>query len=622
MNFTRALSKLALSGLQLCLLTFLSPQAKCHDGPDPWMRWRFDENNAFATDSAIDSREAKAILGKAGKIVGDFKRLTSENNRGLFLKGGKCGIEITPDFRSLQTPPPTQELTVSVWATVEERQKWGGLVSLLQDNGNYERGWALGFNERVFTLAVVGKEGPQRLTYLEGKTPYELGKPYHVVGVYDGRLMQLYVNGQLEAESQLQQGPILYPESAPLMVGAYKDANEFYGLRGRLFEASIFAAAAKAKWVQSEFRHRAQLATSPAKLHWDPLDFEIKPYLQNGQQDSMTVMWKTNRPAQGKIRFGPDATCEKELADTTAKTIHEHIIQDLKIGSQYFYQVECTDETGRIIRSEARPFQTAPAKETPFAFAVVGDTQGNPKISGLIAEMAWGQRPNFLLHAGDLVDTGTNDSHWTEEFFPSLSPLIQHVPFFPVLGNHEQNAKNYFDYVSLPAPEYYYTFNYGNTQFFMIDSNRNVDPSSEQFLWLDRQLSASKATWKFVCHHHPPYSSDENDYGNLWKTNKSTRGDLRVRKLVTLYEKHGVDFVWNGHIHSYERTWPVEKAKSSRPQRADLHDHWGWRRIAGNTRPEPAIFSKHCASWTPLLHGENQWSALGDSSIRHRKPPV
>jgi len=113
--------------------------------------------------------------------------------------------------------------------------------------------------------------------------------------------------------------------------------------------------------------------------------------------------------------------------------------------------------------------------------------------------------------------------------------------------------------MSLPDPEYYYQFSYGNAQFFMLDTNRNVDPGSEQYKWLEDELAKSKATWKFVCHHHPPYSSDENDYGDLWKTNVSDRGSLEARQLSPLYEKHDVDIVWNGHIHSYERTWPVEK---------------------------------------------------------------
>ena len=196
-----------------------------------------------------------------------------------------------------------------------------------------------------------------------------------------------------------------------------------------------------------------------------------------------------------------------------------------------------------MIESEVATFQTACKPETPFAFAVISDTQDNPAVSGPVAELAWAQRPNFLLHPGDLVSQGRMSDDWIDEFFASMHPLISRVPFYPVLGNHEQNAKNYFDYMSLPEPEYFYKFTYGNAEFFMIDSNRKVNPGSEQFKWLDKSLGESNAVWKFVCHHHPPFSSDENDYGDLWKTNRSTRGDLRVRELVPLYEKHHVDIV-------------------------------------------------------------------------------
>jgi hypothetical protein len=64
-----------------------------------------------------------------------------------------------------------------------------------------------------------------------------------------------------------------------------------------------------------------------------------------------------------------------------------------------------------------------------------------------------------------------------------------------------------------------------------------------------------------VSYHHPSYSSDEDDYGNLWK-GKSTWGDLKIRPLCELFDKYGVDIVWNGHIHSYERTWPIRAGKA------------------------------------------------------------
>ena len=94
----------------------------------------------------------------------------------------------------------------------------------------------------------------------------------------------------------------------------------------------------------------------------------------------------------------------------------------------------------------------------------------------------------------------------------------------------------------------------------MVDSNRNVGPGSEQYVWLKKRLASSKAKWKFVSYHHPSYTSDENDYGDMW-SGPSTHGDLRIRALMPLFDQYGVDIVWNGHIHSYERTWPLKGGK-------------------------------------------------------------
>ena len=142
--------------------------------------------------------------------------------------------------------------------------------------------------------------------------------------------------------------------------------------------------------------------------------------------------------------------------------------------------------------------------------------------------------------------------------------------------------------MSLPAPEYYYTFEYGNAQFFMIDSNRKVAPGSEQYKFLERELKRSKAEWKVVCYHHPAYTSDENDYGNTWY-GPSTRGDLRTRKLVPLFDKYGVDIVWNGHIHSYERTWPLRQDKARSPTDGTVYmitgGGGGGLELAGPIRP-------------------------------------
>jgi predicted phosphodiesterase len=201
--------------------------------------------------------------------------------------------------------------------------------------------------------------------------------------------------------------------------------------------------------------------------------------------------------------------------------------------------------------------------DSAFAFTVIGDTQKNPTITGKIAKLMWDRRPNFVVHVGDVVDNGPDKREWVYELFKPSAELFSRVAVFPTIGNHERNHANYYRYFSLPAPEYYYRYRYGNADFFVLDSNKSLKPGSEQFQWLDRELAKSDAAWKFAYHHHPAYSSDEDDYGNTL-VGSSTMGDMNVRNLVQLYEKYSVDIVMNGHIHLYERTWPLRAGKVDR----------------------------------------------------------
>jgi len=542
---------LSSSAVSICL---------AHEGPDPLARWRFD-SQSLATEG--DATTLKARRGPDGTMLGKHQIVGEKYQEAIFLPGGNSGIVLAEDYNQAKRFLPSESLTVSAVVSVDRPEQWGGLVGVIQDNGSRESGWLLGYDQNTFTFALRGQKGPGSLTYLKGKSKYEAGKLYHVVAVYDGETMQLYVNGKLDAESTEQSGPIQYPDKAPLMIGAYRDDNEFYGHRGRIRDIVLYDLAAKKAWVEHDYEHNADLAKLPPVAIYEPLDFVIDPYLQFGTQTTMTVMWRTNRPAMGTLFYGETAECEKRIDLSDLNTIHEIRIENLQPQTQYFYRTESRlSEEAQPLLSKVATFQTAVKRDTPFAFAVISDTQGNPAVSGKLAGFAWEQRPSFLLHPGDLVSNGPDDSHWTQHFFPSMNRLIRHVPFYPVLGNHERNARYYYDYVSLPSPEYYYTYRFGNAQFFMIDTNRNVDPESEQYQWLEKQLAESDARWKFVCHHHPPYSSDENDYGNLWKTNKGTRGDTKARQLVPLYEKYHVDIVWNGHIHSYERTWPILQNKA------------------------------------------------------------
>jgi hypothetical protein len=67
---------------------------------------------------------------------------------------------------------------------------------------------------------------------------------------------------------------------------------------------------------------------------------------------------------------------------------------------------------------------------------------------------------------------------------------------------------------------------------------------SQQYEWLIRVLGKSEKAWKFVYFHEPPYSSDISD------------GLIRII-LGPVFERYGVDVVFCGHAHLYERTVPI-----------------------------------------------------------------
>ncbi len=284
----------------------------------------------------------------------------------------------------------------------------------------------------------------------------------------------------------------------------------------------------------------------------------VKPYLQYATQHGITVLWETTSESSAMVEFDeilkdrPKQTFSQNVKGKKSGFLHEIRLEGLKPNTKYRYRVRSTFANGREMVSEPSSFKTVVGNDDGVFFAFIGDTQQQPVTPwawGKIAQRLWEERPQFIIHAGDLVDKGEQKSDWVEQFFPAGQKVMSHYPLYSVLGNHEHDAQFYYDYMANPAPEYYYTFRYGPVQFFMLDTNRDVSEGSEQYNWLEWALAESDAPWKMVVHHHPPYSTEED---NAISTFKSF-----ARNLVPLYEAYGVDFCLFGHTHLYERSWPL-----------------------------------------------------------------
>lgn len=529
-----------------------------------------DERIVLGVEFDRDHVNAKQVLANTAhtlRIKGNASITTDPLGDSLLLPGpgldASGAYVLIADALKQFDPMPTEQFTATAWVRIDKPTRWGGIISAVSDNGDREKGWVLGYDNDSFTFGISttgADDGNGAMTYIDGKTPFVTGRWYMVTATFDSKSARLYVNGQLDAQTTKQHGRVLYETATPFAIGAYIDSNELHPMQGQLRNAYLFAEAMTPQQIADEFTRNRMIADLEPNAD-SVLEWVVEPFLCYATQSSVSIVCEVPTRAGVTVRYRPATGEVREVHSAPATGIHTLTIDNLQPGQPYYYEVIATTPDGQQSKTDTMSFQTAVERGMAFTFVMIGDTQANPEVVKRVSDIAWSHRPNFVSIVGDLVTTGTNKSHWTHHFFPNMRPLISRIPLFPVLGNHEQNARHYYEYMNLPDPEYYYTYSYGDADFFVLDSEKPMGPDSEQYRWLEKQLSGSDARWKFVIHHRPPYSSDENDHGNAW-LGPTTLGDLNPRQMVPLYEKHGVDIVFNGHVHVYERTFPLREGEA------------------------------------------------------------
>ncbi len=225
--------------------------------------WRFEA--AHVRDGKL--RDLKG--SNHGRIAGRHR--FAKSPPGMVFHDREDRVTLSRNLRRAKLP--TRALTVEAWTCVDEPAKWGGIVSALQDNGGFEKGWVLGFNGKRFCIALASKgadDGDGKMTYLKAPADFVSGHWHHLVGTYDGKTLALHVDGKRVAETAAQSGDILYPARATFEAGAYVDDDEHYPLRGmigrvRMWRRALDADDIAKAYANDKRTYQVTNRTGPAK---------------------------------------------------------------------------------------------------------------------------------------------------------------------------------------------------------------------------------------------------------------------------------------------------------------------------------------------------------------------
>jgi predicted phosphodiesterase len=367
----------------------------------------------------------------------------------------------------------------------------------------------------------------------------------------------------------------------------------------------------------------------------------VQPYVQPGDgstlgdSDVKVIAWLTDQtPGEFVVEFGADGapfretkpervtldfagpipprrrtevpTSFEELRERLAERIdpgppkdkEQHYykyaatLTQLPFGSTISYRVKLGGSLVRdgSFRARATPQQT-------IRFIAVGDLAQGSKEQNRVAFQMWKAQPDFLIALGDIVYSDGRVSEYERHFWKTYNnvtapspkagaPLMQTVPIYPVLGNHDVGARLddkpdalgvfYFFHGPLNGPGLgswnvplgkngkraatfrknvgssypalgVYSFDSGPAHFLVLDTNMPGDSWSGRLVdWIQKDLSSSKQPWKFVCFHAPSFHTSPHHYEQQ-----------KMRLLEPIFAANGVDVVFSGHVHNYQRTKPL-----------------------------------------------------------------
>lgn len=371
------------------------------------------------------------------------------------------------------------------------------------------------------------------------------------------------------------------------------------------------------------------------------------PYVQLGHNydgRSLELVWQTSsktgnfsykyaQPGGLQARGSTNlATQMIELPSVSRHYLWKVKLRNLIPGEPVSYEISLDNK-----RAFASTVMAPKSANQPYRMVVFGDCGVGTNEQKKIAYQAGLQKPDQVIITGDIVYNTGRISEYRQRFFPVYnptnaspetgSPLLSRSLVVGAAGNHDlangdlnvqPDRYAYYYYWSQPlnGPSFQFnksgvpsiigsrdalrgmmdsagprflksqnfSYDYGNTHFLVLDSNPYVNWSEPRLRsWVKADLASSKARWKVVVYHHPGFHSSP-----------THQAQKQMRVLADVFEDEGVDIVLNGHVHNYQRTFPIQAEGKRGVSQEELEkDNWRVDRSfdgGKNTRPNGVIY--------------------------------